>query len=800
MKLFSILFLLCQTLLYGQIDRKQLEAIRVTTPPTIDGNLNDEVWQLAPITTNFVMFEPDNGFLEPANNRTEVKVLYDDEAIYIGAYMYDSEPDKILKEIAQRDRFVTAEHFGVYINGFNDGLQDFRFYVSAAGTQIDMLSLESEGNDVTWDGIWVSSVKVTDKGWVAELKIPYAALRFSDNKEQTWGINFTREFRRLRQFYTWNPVDLKKGGFIRQAGILTGIKDIKTPVRLFFIPYTSTYQVMQSGNYGAEYKVGMDIKYGINDAYTLDAVLIPDFGQAAFDDVILNLTPFEQQFLENRPFFQEGTDLFNKGGILYTRRIGGPPTQRPGLNANEKFLNYPNATNMINALKISGRGKDGLGIGVLNAITDVTEVVVENTATGEQRLEVVEPLTNYNVTVFDQRFNKNSSVTVINTNVLRSGHYTDANVLGILADLSTKNNTYNYGGALKMSSQFGLEQSSGTHAELYFGKTYGKFRYNLYAASMSKDYEINDLGINFLTNYSESNINLDYRILNPTKVFNSFRVNLYHFVQVNNDTNWLQQHSTGINIRTTTLQNDYIGFGGYMAPSRVYDYYEPRREGRFMTVPENWGNWFAFSSNYNRRFALDVNYDFNIFNQENRMRQRITISPRFRFNDRLNLIFSSRYVKETSDVGWVANFSDQIILGLRDRDTYTNSITGKYAINQDMTFNLVVRHYWSIVDNLDYFVLREDGNFRPTLLNTLNRDQNFSLWNFDFSYVWWFTPGSQISFLYRNSGNSFTNQLDYNFGNNFTNLFLNDLNHNVSISIRYFLEYEKARKFLRKEV
>lgn len=792
-----LLFFLFTFVCFSQNIQKKLEAIRASKPPVIDGVLDDDVWQNAPIATNFVMFEPDNGLPEPLENKTEVKILYDDEAIYIGAYMYDSEPDKIMKEITQRDRFATADHFGIFINGFNDGLQDFRFIVSAAGTQMDAVALENEGEDYSWDAIWMSKVSITDKGWGAEIKIPYAALRFSDAKEQVWGVNFFREFRRLRQRFTWNPVNLQKGGFIRQAGLLTGIRDIKTPVRLFFIPYISTYHSLQANTYSDFQKIGMDIKYGINDSYTLDAILIPDFGQAAFDNVELNLTPFEQEFAENRPFFTEGTDLFNKGNILYTRRIGGAPSTTPKLNINEEVLNYPSTVNMINATKISGRDKDGLGIGFLNAITDKTDVIIENTETGVRRVETVEPLTNYNVTVLDQRFNQNSSVTLINTNVLRSGHFTDANVMGLIADLSTKKNTYNYGGAMKMSSQFGLEQSSGTHWESYFGKTFGKFRYNAFVSSMSKDYEINDLGINFLTNYTESQMNVSYRILNPTWVLNSFNINGYHYTQFNNETNWRQEHSFGINVNSTTTKNDYFGFGGYLAPSKTYDYYEPRTEGRFLIIPENWGNWFSFSSNYNRRFALDLRYSYAKFNQLNRLNQSMTFSPRFRFNDKLNLIYTLRYDKQNADIGWVAFNNSDIILGLRDRDTYTQTLTGKYAINQDMTFNLVVRHYWSIVNNTDYLKLNDDGNFDVATDFNVNRDQNFNLWNFDLSYVWWFTHGSQISFLYRNTGNSFSNDLDYNYARNFRNLFENNLTHTFSLSIRYFLDYNIAKKTLR---
>ncbi|TEB41460.1 hydrolase, partial [Flavobacterium circumlabens] len=169
-------------------------------------------------------------------------------------------------------------------------------------------------------------------------------------------------------------------------------------------------------------------------------ILIPDFGQAKYDDQILNLGPFEQQFNENRAFFTEGTDLFNKGKMFYSRRIGGKPSVEPDLKDNEEIIENPQNVNLINALKVSGRTKKGLGVGILNAVTEKTFATIKDTVTGETRKAIIEPLMNYNVLVLDQRFRKNSSVTFINTNVTRNGHFRDSNVSGLAWDLNTKAN------------------------------------------------------------------------------------------------------------------------------------------------------------------------------------------------------------------------------------------------------------------------------------------------------------------------------------------------------------------------
>jgi hypothetical protein len=427
--------------------KKVLLAKSITEKITIDGKINDEIWETESVATDFIMFEPDNGKPINPNKKTVVKVLYDNDAVYIAALLFDDEPNKIKKEITNRDVFGVSDNFSVFINGFNDGQQDFRFFVSSAGVQMDCLATE-DSEDFTWDAIWDSEVTLTDFGWVVEMKIPYAALRFSNAKKQTWGLNFMREIKRYNQKYTWNRVDTKIGAVISQAGILEGIKNIKTPTRLFLIPYSSVYHQENDIASATTFKAGLDIKYGINDSFTLDAILVPDFGQTKFDNAILNLEPFEQKLDENRPFFTEGTNLFNKGGLFYSRRIGGVPSTEPAIAANEEIINYPSTVDLLNAIKVSGRTEKGLGIGFLNAVTEKTYATIRDNNTNEIRKEVIEPLTNYNVLVLDQRFNQNSSVSFVNTNTTRNGGFRDANVSALLFDLNTKSNSYSLYGDL----------------------------------------------------------------------------------------------------------------------------------------------------------------------------------------------------------------------------------------------------------------------------------------------------------------------------------------------------------------
>lgn len=787
----SFLFSFSQT-------KKSVSTKKTTENISIDAELNETSWKDAEIATDFVSLEPKNGTPIPEEFKTEVKILYSDNAIYVGAKLYDPNPDKILKELVERDEIGTSDFFGIFINGYNDGQQEFRFFVTAANGQIDTNFTSAEGEDGSWNAIWESNAKITDFGYVVEMKIPYAALRFPEKDKQTWGLNFFREVRRERQKYTWSPIDNKIGAISQQAGILTGIENIKTPTRLFLIPYSSFYlSGSETQKTKGELKGGLDVKYGINDAFTLDAILVPDFGQTKYDNVILNLGPFEQQFNENRPFFTEGTDLFSKGNLLYSRRIGQTPDLNLNVAANESVA-YPGAVNLLNAMKISGRDKDGLGIGFLNAITEKTMATATNSIDNSTRQVEVSPLTNYNVMVFDQRFNQNSSVTFINTNVTRNGSFRDANVTGLLFDLNNKTNKYNLSGGLKSSSINDVENKNGYNASLYFAETNGKFRYSFGSEYMSKDFEINDLGINFRTNYYSFSGNTNFRILNPNKTFNTFRINLNSYFEFYTPTNQIQASNFNVNLNSTNKKNHYFGAGINFNPFKNYDYYEPRVADRYFVNPTNVGGFLYFSSNYNYKFAVDINPYITHVIKQNRYEAGINISPRYRFNDKFSLTYSFDYFKQQNDIGFIDFEGSNIIFARRNRDTYTNSISSKFSISSVMNFNLSVRHYWSLAENNKINNLNEDGSLALNTTYTGNKNSNFSTWNLDLSYSWWFAPGSQMSILYRNNAATFDRTINKNFNSNFSSLLQDNLNHILSISIRYFIDYNQAKNWIRK--
>jgi hypothetical protein len=799
-------YYICVMLLFtgtvlGQNPKKTLLTQSTKEKIIIDGKFDEKIWATANVATDFLMVSPDNGKVIDHAKKTEVRVVYDNEAIYVAAKLYDSEPNKVSKELTRRDVFGTADHFGVQLNGYNDGQQEFRFFVSAADIQIDIFYTESNGEDYSWNAIWDSKARLTDFGWVVEMKIPYAALRFSTEKKQTWGVNFYREIKRENGKYTWNLLDNKINSESNQAGILEGIENIDTPTRLFLIPYSSFYlNANDSQKTFGEFKGGLDIKYGISDAFTLDAILIPDFGQTKFDDVQLNLGAYEQQFNENRAFFTEGTDLFNKGNLLYTRRIG--QTQSFDIADNETAVNVPSSIKLINALKISGRTRGGLGIGVLNAVSENTSAIVKNDDTGTERLQTISPLTNYNVLVLDQRFNKNSSVAVVNTNVTRNGDFRDANVSALIWDLNTRSNSFQALGNLEYSHINETDDKDGIRSFAEFNKTKGKIRFGVGGSITEQDFDNNDLGINFETGFYALYGNASYRILNPTKLVNAFRINFNEYNEFHKETGLLKSNNYNVNFSVTTKKNHDFGGGINIDPLETHEF-DPRIGiNRYNVNPDKYGIYGYFSSNYNYKFAFDFQPEFTKYNEKGRQKYDITISPRYRFSDRILMIYSFNAFKYTNDNGYATSIDtdldsatpNDVIFGYRNVVSYSNTISARYSLNSDMSFTLLARHYWSYSENKKYLLLQSDGRFIDYTSPVTNQDQDFSTWNLDLTYSWWFAPGSQISILYRNSSNRFNDIIRKDFDNHVKEL-LNDsvLNHVFSVSIKYYIDYNSLK-------
>ncbi|MEX0995438.1 MAG: DUF5916 domain-containing protein [Flavobacteriaceae bacterium] len=780
------------------LQRKQITITKVSKGPQIDGILDDEVWKNAAIATDFVEREPVNGRPIPDSLKTDVKIIYDDLGIYFGAKMVDPNPELIPRELVERDQIGNQDFFFILLNGYNDRQQSLQFIITASGVQYDA-KMTSQSEDNSWNAVWYSAVNIDDDGWTAEVFIPYSELRFPEKDIQVWGLNMEREFRRERIRYSWSPIDNTKGSFTIYDGEIYGIQNIKTPLRLSLQPYLSTYVNNFDGETETVLNGGMDLKYGINDAFTLDMILVPDFGQTKFDEAVLNLSAFEVQFSEQRQFFNEGTELFSKGGLFYSRRVGGVPSGFPVLEEGEVIKNIPSRIDLINAAKISGRTSKGLGVGFFNGITKNTYATIENTETGETRKEIVEPLANYNVLVLDQRFGENNSVTLVNTNVLREGHFRDANATALLLDITNKSNTFRYYSYLKSSWVLTDSTKFGNSGRAQVSNISGKHRYTASVNFRTKDYDINDLGFSSNTNFINYYGYYGYRLLQPKGAFNNMNLNFNMSLNRRLEPDLYSSYNFNFNSSFTTKEFFAFGGGFETAPFGTNDIYEPRTEGRHVKQPAYYNPRVWFSTDYRKRFALNLNLEWVAFDERNRDIKSFRVSPRYRFSDKWKVNAGSNVSYSANEQGFVGKQDGVINFGQRDRNTIITSLESQYIFNNKMGASVSFRHYFSEVDYHQFYTLENNGTLtsNPTYENDHNTSYNS--WNIDLRYSWWFAPGSQLTFLYRNAIDSFFDEAGFGFQENFENLFEQPQLNSFSIRISYFLDYNRVKNVFQKK-
>lgn len=797
----------------GNLDpsKKQISAFSTQANITIDGVLDEAAWQTAmPSQADFTTLEPSAG--EAASKKTEVRILYDNTGLYVAAKMHDPNPEKIPTQFAQRDNIGNADWFGIFIDAYRDGINGVSFIVSSSNSQFDA-KYSTFGEDEAWDAVWDSQVQKVSDGWVAEMRIPYSALRFPEQAEQMWHINFGRMDQQLQEKSFWSEIDPNQNGFLNQSGYLAGIKDIKPPLRLQATPFVAVYGENyhdEAGDpvnsFGHSFNGGMDVKLGLSDAFTLDMTLIPDFGEAQSDNNVLNLSPFEVRFDENRQFFTEGTELFNKGGLFYSRRVGGRPfyASKVGemIQEDEEIVSNPAQAQLINATKISGRTQKGLGIGFFNATSARSYATLESAERGKRDI-LVDPLTNYNVLVFDQNLKNNSFVSLINTTVLREGDAYDANVTAGVFNLKNKKQTFGIDGAYKLSQQYYTEETVLGHAA-NFGvrKISGKWNFGVMYNEESDDYDINDLGFIFSNNERSVSMFQEYNQYKPFSIFNRGGVGLFTRYQMLYKPNVFTLSETEM-FAWGQFKNFWRGnIFAFFSPTDSYDYFEPRTEGRYLTIPSYAGVGFNVSTDQRKRLSFSLFGRTIAANEPGRTRQSIEFEPRFRVSDRLNFRWGIEVSEFKNDVGFVNKLNEgetteAIIMGRRDVSTVVNTLNSSYNFNANMAITFRLRHYWSKVAYSDYNQLMEDGSLGSYDYSD-SHNTNYNAFNIDMVYRWRFAPGSDLYIIWKNSILDFDESANYTYFNNLDGLFEHPQRNSISLKLIYFLDYVNLKKKLLK--
>ncbi|MDD4646445.1 MAG: DUF5916 domain-containing protein, partial [Bacteroidales bacterium] len=707
-----------------------------------------------------------------------------------------------------------VDRFEISLNPYNDGQNLFQFEVSAANVQGDakQSSASSESNnsyysgDVSWNTVWYSKVNITSDGWVLEVEIPFAALRFPKQDVQIWGANFQRTVRRSREITTWNPVD-RKFGEESQVGELIGIQSVKSPIRLELYPFAAGYYEFSPDGKGSSYAAGMDLKYGINDAYTLDMTLIPDFGQRKSDQLVLNLTPYEVKYQENRQFFTEGMELFDKSGLFYSRRIGKTPSGYYNVNIgeNEVIEKNPEETKLINVTKISGRNTRNLGVGFLNAMTANTYAEISDSK-GGKRLVKTDPFTNYNMVVIDQVFGRNSYVNLSNTNVMTPSTTRMANVTNASVKLRDKDNRYGVSGSVAVSliyDSLNGKPVSGESLNFGFGKYGGAFTASYEAGLITDTYNQSDMGYLKTNNIMGHEISLSHRFLEPFWILNSLSNSLgFEYNMIYNPSKYAE---FTIDWNTHLLYRSYADtrISIELTPFETHDWYEPRVANRYFIRPTSMMIELGGSTDYRKKVAFDGELVFFGNSRGNRFTE-FGISPRLRLNDKFSLTPGFSYSIDHGDEGFMTSLgNDSLVFGERNLKTAISSLTGSYVFNNKSALSLSMRHYWRQVNYLHYYLLGADGNlvdypgYRDHAdLDFESYNIDYNIFNIDLEYSLNFAPGSYLTLVWKNnilkSDNIKAAEPFLTYWENFRGTLSSPQTNSFSLKIIYYLDYKRV--------
>jgi len=722
--------------------------------PVIDGDVSDKAWNVVPWSSGFTEKDPDEG--TPPAYQTMFKIMYDDKYLYIALRAWDDEPELIQQRLSRRDGFA-GDRINVLIDSYDDKRTAFVFTTTAAGVKgEEFASQNGENWDDSWNPIWYTDAKVDDKGWTAEMKIPFSQLRFGKAKEQVWGFNIIRTIFRLQERSLWQRIPNNQAGFISEAGELHGLKDLKAQKQVEIQPFTvtqyDTYPA-EAGNpfrTGSDFKfnAGLDAKIGITNDLTLDLTLNPDFGQVEADPGAIALDGFQIFFREQRPFFVENSNIFDyefangSDNLFYSRRIGRNPYRIANL-AEGEFATEPQNTRILGAAKFSGKTKNGWSIGVLESVTG-NEFAEIRSANNGTRKEIVAPLTNYFVTRIQKDFNQRNSFiggifTATNRhlngdfNELHNAAYTG----GVDFQHNWNNRAYYLDGNIIMSHVLGSKEAitqtqntlrhnfqrvDATHVSIDPNKTSltgsggrveigknggGNWRFNAGAIWRSPELELNDVGFLRRTDEIIQFGNLNYLWQVPTKNYRnaqvSFEQSTFYDFQGN-----LNRTRFELNGRINLINNWSIRTG-YGLSANFYDNFFLRGGPRFRR-PNTGFTYLFLNSDNSKMFSFTLGYS-NRHSQENvTTRDRFTIRTNYQPFDALSLSLNVEYANLYDATQYVTetNFNNnaRYILGRIQNQTLTTTLRLNYSFTPNISLQFYGQPFISKgrFTNLNYIV------------------------------------------------------------------------------------------------
>ena len=623
-------------------------------PPVIDGLINENIWDIVTWSGDFTQQEPYE-YAAPSQ-LTDFKVLYDNNNLYVAIRAFDSVPDQIERRLGRRDSFE-GDWVGIGIDSYNDNLTGFAFAVNAAGVKGDgMFSGDSDFDD-TWDPVWYVKVSIDDLGWYAEMKIPYNQLRFAKEKEHTWGFEVLRQIFIKEELDLWQMIPVDAGGWVSNWGELRGIDNINPKKEVEIVPYGMVKfetnekeegNPFETGNkFG--YNAGVDGKIAITNDLTLNFTANPDFGQVEADPSEVNLSAFETFFQEKRPFFVEGSNIydfrvtngdgpFSRDNLFYSRRIGTRPHYEPELIDGE-YMKAPEFTTILGAVKLSGKTKSGWSIGVLESITREEQATIDYK--GDRRKEVIEPTTNFFNTRIQKdlnnsntqiggmftatnRFINDSSVNFLPNSAYTSGidftNYWDEKsyYVSAKATFSTVSGSREAITDLQESPQHYFQRSDASHLSVDTTLTRlsghggsvgggkvggGHWTMGGWTTWRSPGLELNDMGYMRIGDFVNQTLWGSYRIWEPFGIFRSLRFNAASW----SGWDFSGKHLyIGANLNFNSQFKNYWDFGTNVSREGFDINRHELRGGPALRAPGSWSNWFHISSDDRKKVELSL--------------------------------------------------------------------------------------------------------------------------------------------------------------------------------------------------
>lgn len=746
-------------------------AVRCLSAPVIDGRLDDGVWDMAPENEGFTQRDPHPG--EPMTERTVFKVLYDDEALYIGAMLYDSEPDKIMARLARRDDWKQRDELNVNLDPQHDHQTGNFFVVGPSGWMGDGITWNDGWDDDSWDGVWEARTAILPDGWSAEMRIPYRVLRFSPRDQYTWGLEVMRTIGRKNEWGQWVYIPREVNGWNSRFGHLEGIEQINPPRSLEVFPFGLSRTTVSPGDNGrgSDTEVmataGVDLRYALNSGVSLNGTVNPDFGQVEADPAVLNLSVFETFLQERRPFFLEGNSIFETPGpnivgidgptrLVHSRRIGRRPS-RFDLPDDSDDVDRPDNSTILGAVKLSGKA-GRTSFGVHNAVTDEEYARIEEygadpvsgVADTVRRQFRVEPYTNYFVGRVQQDVRANSTVGVQLTAV-NGQDFEPAYVGAVDAQVKWKENAYKVFARLA-ASQAGQDEDRGKgwEGDLYLSKFSGWIGGQVYADVRSKGFQANDLGFMDRAGRITTGAHLQVQRLEAWRAAKRAEINLnaWHHRNLNG-----VELARGLNVNTwSNWKNDWGSSGGLSHEFRVEDDLNTRG-GPLMVRPAN--TWWWLETWTDDRAAVGgwVSYNGDRGLGGDNERHHFSFQIAWRPRSNVELQVRPEYGYRRTFAQWVDNIdddgddeTDHHVFGRLKNRTFDVQARGSIAFTPRLSLQAVVQPFVTTGEYDDIKELARPRSFEFSPYGGLDDNPDFSQRSLRTNLVmrWEFAPGSTL--------------------------------------------------------